>query len=207
MQASSSAITIARGIAAGQRRRAAEIYYAAFERKLIPTLGEPETAIGILETSMFEQNAYVASQNGVILGLVGFQHAGHKLVNVTLQALIRAHGLFSGLRRALLGVLVSRSAKAGELLLDGIAVHPEVRGRGVGTRLFEAIFTFAEQQGYRQIRLDVVDSNPRARQLYERIGFVPLKTVSMPFMQSWGFTAVTTMIYTRTDEVSRQRMG
>ena len=45
------------------------------------------------------------------------------------------------------------------------------------------------------VRLDVVDSNPRARRLYEREGFVPVRTVRTPYLQrAMGFAASTTMV-------------
>jgi len=46
-----------------------------------------------------------------------------------------------------------------------------VRGRGLGTRLFEA----AVQEFWkgRSLRLDVYDSNPAGRAFWERLGFAP----------------------------------
>jgi ribosomal protein S18 acetylase RimI-like enzyme len=77
--------------------------------------------------------------------------------------------------------MLSRTPKVVELLLDGIAVQAETRSRrGGGKHLFEAIFAFAEQQGYTRVHLEVVDSNLRAHQIYERIGFVPITPTSMP---------------------------
>jgi hypothetical protein len=83
----SSAIRVIRGVPADQRRRAVEIYHTAFEQKLSSLLGNRETAISILETSMSVENAFVALQDGLNLGLVGFQHEGHKLIDVTLPTL------------------------------------------------------------------------------------------------------------------------
>lgn len=191
-----SNVSIVRGFPASQQQQAAKIYYAAFEHKLSPILGDSTSAIDILKTCMFSDNAFIAVKDGAVLGLVGFEHAGHKLVNITALDLIRTHGLLSGLWRTALGWFLSRTPHAGELLLDGIAVHPDARGCGIGTRLLETIFDFAREHNYARIRLEVVDTNPRACQLYERIGFRPMKTSSAPFMRAWGFTAVTTMIYT-----------
>lgn len=44
------------------------------------------------------------------------------------------------------------------------------------------------------VRLEVVDSNAGARRLYERVGFVGIKTAVYPYLHSLGFTAVTTMV-------------
>jgi hypothetical protein len=76
----SSAIRVIRSVPADQRRRAAEIYHTAFEQKLSSVLGNRETAMSV-------ENAFVALQDGLNLGLVGFQHEGHKLIDVTLPTL------------------------------------------------------------------------------------------------------------------------
>jgi ribosomal protein S18 acetylase RimI-like enzyme len=68
---------------------------------------------------------------------------------------------------------------------------------GVGTKLLDAIVEVAQARGYRQVRLDVVDTNPRARQLYERRGFVAVETKSYPWLRHLlGFSASTTMLLT-----------
>lgn len=176
-----------------QQREAAEIYYEAFQHKLTPILGMPQQAKDILHTSMHTNNAFAAVQEGQLLGLVGFHHEGQHLVDVRFGALVKAFGMIGGSWRAMLGSLLARSPAPGELLMDGIAVHPQARGQGVGTHLFAALFAFAVERAYKRIRLDVVNSNPRARQLYERLGFIAVSTASVPFMKPFGFTTVTTM--------------
>ena len=52
-----------------------------------------------------------------------------------------------------------------------IGVGPESRGRGIGTRVLEALVDVAREGGYRAISLSVETDNP-ARRLYERAGFV-----------------------------------
>jgi ribosomal protein S18 acetylase RimI-like enzyme len=52
-----------------------------------------------------------------------------------------------------------------------IGVAPECRGRGIGTRLLEALVEAARDGGYRAVSLSVEADNP-ARRLYERAGFV-----------------------------------
>ena len=87
-----------------------------------------------------------------------------------------------------------RRHRPDELLMDGIAVHAEMRGQGIGTRLLEAVLDFARSHGYNSVRLDVVDTNPGARRLYERMGFVVVRTREYPYLRSLGFSAVTTMV-------------
>ena len=55
--------------------------------------------------------------------------------------------------------------------LYALRVMEPFRGLGIGTRLIESVEALARSHGFRQIHLAVEKSNPRARQLYERLGF------------------------------------
>lgn len=198
-------INLQRGIPTDQVARATAIYYAAFERKISPVLGtSADLAQAVLRQHMVPENALVALQQGEVMGLVGFHNNGKGLFDVTYGALVTAFGPLKGTGRALVGLLLSRSPAHDAFLLDGIAVHPDARGQGVGKALFNALFTLARSQGKAYIVLDVVNTNPRARALYERLGFVAVKTQSVPFLRSMGFTAVTTMHF---DLSSREVAG
>ena len=56
-------------------------------------------------------------------------------------------------------------------LIDGICVASNARGRGIGTALIAALCDEGRARGYTAIRLDVIDSNLRAKALYQRLGF------------------------------------
>jgi GNAT superfamily N-acetyltransferase len=51
-----------------------------------------------------------------------------------------------------------------------IGVDEGCRGRGIGTRLLEALARLAREQGFEQLSLSVEPSNPAVR-LYERAGY------------------------------------
>ncbi|TDU04067.1 acetyltransferase (GNAT) family protein [Streptomyces sp. 846.5] len=55
--------------------------------------------------------------------------------------------------------------------IQGLAVDPAVRGKGVGQVLIEAACTAARNQGARRMTLRVLGHNLPARRLYERCGF------------------------------------
>lgn len=57
----------------------------------------------------------------------------------------------------------------GELHIIDIALLPEARGRGIGTRILNDLLAEAEASG-RTTRIYVENFNP-ARRLYERLGF------------------------------------
>ncbi len=138
--------------------------------------------------------AVCALLDGRLVGLAGYRLGGRGLTGGTAGAVLRAYGHLRGLHRVLLLTLFERRPGAGQLLMDGIAVGPDLRGRGVGSLLIEEVAAVAAEQGFREIRLDVIDTNPRARALYERRGFTAVRTEETPYLRRLlGFGAVTTM--------------
>ncbi|WP_433143449.1 GNAT family N-acetyltransferase [Actinomadura nitritigenes] len=65
--------------------------------------------------------------------------------------------------------MLSVEYRATEVYLGRIEVHPEHQGRGIGTRLINALLDEAEQQG-KDLVLDVLAVNHRAQALYRRLG-------------------------------------
>jgi len=59
----------------------------------------------------------------------------------------------------------------GEWYLDSLVTHQAYRGLGIGKELLEAAFKKAKECGMSVIGLNVDHGNPRARALYEHMGF------------------------------------
>lgn len=57
------------------------------------------------------------------------------------------------------------------LQVDGLAVHPDSRGRGVGSALVGAAVAEARSRGARKLSLRVLATNSDAQRLYARCGF------------------------------------
>jgi len=60
-------------------------------------------------------------------------------------------------------------AHAGEF---GISIAQGWRGRGIGSALLAALFVWATERGIRRIEGSAFVTNPRALELYRRLGFV-----------------------------------
>jgi ribosomal protein S18 acetylase RimI-like enzyme len=188
------AVKIQLGLRLEWRKAAAELYWEAFSRKLQPLFGEPARAIRLVASGLELQRAVAAEAESQLVGLAGFHHAGQHFVNFAYRDVIAEYGWLGGTWRYGVGLLLNRRSQPGELLMDGIVTHSDWRGRGVGQRLFADLIAFGQEHRYRAIRLDVVDTNPRARQLYERLGFEPVVTHRIPWLRELcGFSAVTTM--------------
>lgn len=108
----------------------------------------------------------VASEPWVTLGL-GFDRALARLTDPTREvnaALIQ---------NAVAGVLILHLSGPLNGYIQLLAVHPDWRGRGVGTRLIR----WAEERIFQQspnVFLCVADFNHRAREWYERLGYRPI---------------------------------
>jgi len=57
-------------------------------------------------------------------------------------------------------------------IIDGLGVLPSAQGRGVGEALVRAAVERARAEGAAKVTLRVLGTNPAARRLYERCGFV-----------------------------------
>lgn len=185
------------GLPEDARCRAAALYEEAFRQKFAPIVPRRDDLVAILAESIQPDRAIAALDgNGALLGLAGFHHAGRAFTSGgTASGVLRRLGLFRGIRAVALFALFERKPRPGELLMDGIAVASEARGRGVGTGLLERLFEHAAGLGCGRVRLDVIDTNPGARRLYERRGFVATRTSEHRWLERrFGFSATTEMI-------------
>ncbi len=55
--------------------------------------------------------------------------------------------------------------------IQSLRVHPDYRGAGIGSRLVRACEEYSQRKGHERISLSVALDNPRARRLYERLGY------------------------------------
>ncbi len=193
------------GIPEALRDEAAELYDGAFGAKFALAVPAREKRLSLLAASFCLPFAVVAVAGARLAGLAGFSTPQGSLTGgMSGKQLFQYLGLFSGLRAAAVFSLYERQSEPSQLLMDGIAVHPEMRGRGIGTQLLDEIKRIAAGRGFSSVRLDVIDTNPGARRLYEREGFIPMKTEAFGYLRRiLGFGAATTMICKVPGETTR----
>lgn len=191
-------VHVERGFPPTHRRVAALLYNEAFGEKLSAAMPDAKSRIALIESTLDPDYSFVAVAGHRLLGLAGIHTTDGSLTGgldrMGFRVLVRSLGLPQAVRAAFIMSLFEREPGDGELLLDGMAVARPARGSGMGSMLLRAVRSFAVAEGFRTIRLDVVDTNPRARALYERHGFVATETRLFPVLGNMlGFGASTTM--------------
>lgn len=197
---SEEAVVIRRGLPQGLRDAGAVLFDEAFGSKLSMALPDHDKRLAFLARTFSASHIVVALRGDELVGMVGLSASEGRfrggLMDISWDPR-RASDLLGvvGAIRAVVGLLaVAHKPERGELRVDGIAVSPEARGMGIGTRLLEEVATIAREDGFRWVRLDVVDVNPRAQALYERVGYRVTEVQSFRYMRRLvGYGGMTSM--------------
>jgi ribosomal protein S18 acetylase RimI-like enzyme len=189
-------ISFIKGLPEPLRRQGAALYWEAFGAKLGRVLGPDRLALTFFERVILADHCVVAiDARGNLLGLAGFKSIAGSFAGGSWSDLWAVYGLWGGFWRGSLLWALSRDVDNERFLVDGICVASAARGQGIGTALLAALYQEAMARGYRAIRLDVVDTNGRARALYEREGFVATRTDYLGLLRHvFGFASSTTMV-------------
>lgn len=189
-------ITLTKGFPPDQRQAAARLFWQAFRGKLAPLMHPEAKAITFLGNVADPDHVISAlGPDGTLLGIAGFKTETGAFIGGELNDLQNVYGWLGGLWRGIFLSALERDIMPGVLLMDGIVVSDTARGQGIGTKLLTAIKDEAVARGCTSVRLDVIDSNPRARALYEREGFKPGKHTNLgPLRHLFGFRTATEMV-------------
>lgn len=165
-------VTLRRGLPEAERAAAAALYWQAFGPKLGLVLGPRRRALGFLRQVIRADHVIVALDGrGRLVGMAGFRTAEGSFAGGTPAELRGHYGRLGAAWRLPLMWALAQDDEDGRFHLDGICVAEAARGQGIGTALLAAICDEARGRGHAAVRLEVVDTNPRARALYERLGF------------------------------------
>ncbi|WP_299353941.1 GNAT family N-acetyltransferase [uncultured Shimia sp.] len=192
-----SEFTIHRGFEPEQSEHVARLYWTAFASKLTKLMGPDDKGISFFTSVVDPEFALTAiGAGGEVLGVAGFKTSEGGLAGGDLRDLAKVYGWVGAIWRGLLLSVLERDLADNSLLMDGICVSETARGQGVGTALLAAIKEEACARGLQDVRLDVIDTNPRARALYERQGFTAGETQYLgPLRYIFGFRSSVAMRY------------
>jgi len=176
------------------------LFEEAFGEKMRTAVPDRDKRMAYMRRVYSETHVVVATRDGELLGMAGLSTKDGTyrggLMDIAWDPRRHSDLLgFPGSIRAVLGLRMAAHRPAlGELYVDGIAVAPEVRGRGIGTRLLAEVAAIARESSMRWVRLDVVDTNPRAQALYERLGYKVIRVQPFHYQERFnGFRAMISM--------------
>lgn len=184
------------GLPESQRAAAARLYWQAFGGKLGRVMGPDARALAFLHRVIRADHAIVAlGPEGQLIGLAGFKTAKGGFAAGDMSDMRAIYGLFGAAWRCVLLWLLQSDTDNDRFLMDGLCVLRDHRSEGTGTALLTAVCAEAARRGYTAVRLDVIDTNWRARALYTRQGFTVLKTEKLGLLRHvFGFAASITMV-------------
>ncbi|WP_295803654.1 GNAT family N-acetyltransferase [uncultured Microbulbifer sp.] len=88
--------------------------------------------------------------------------------------------------RGLRTEMVISPPKAGAAVIYHLGVAEEYRGRGIGGALIAELLRSARQHKFPVAALDVAETNPRAKDLYQRLGFTAQRTRKSTLQSPFG---------------------
>ena len=164
-------VSIQKGLPPELVGSASELFLCALSEKLVPILGDDSRATELVESSIVVSSCFSALEDNKLLGVLAVQTEDQNFLNPSFKDLSTHYGFWGAIVKGVALHLLQYKPKHRELYVEGIAVVDFARGKGVGTKLFEELMSFAQTQNFRKITLEVIDTNHRALQLYERLGF------------------------------------
>lgn len=189
-------IEITNVIRSSQTEELARMIYRAFQKKhmnlWIHNKSEAQ-AIEFLKKGLNYNQAIYAVKNGEILGVVGLNTGGsRKFFSFNFHAFSSAFGPFGALWRYCkykIELFFHMPLSKDTVKIDPIVVSENARGMGIGSKLLEAVYRYAVDNKKKSVVLEVVDTNPQAKKLYEKQGFVTIKTLNLGFLtEQAGFS-------------------
>jgi ribosomal protein S18 acetylase RimI-like enzyme len=189
-----SQIEIKLGIPEELRHQAAIVCYEGFRSQVEWLFGSQEKAITLLEHSFNLELGLTAQMQGQLVGLVGLKYANRPFFQFERSHCIRELGLLRGLLAFLILNNISPTKPlSDEVYIAVLVVDASMRGKGIGSLLMQAAFDIAQKNQCTAVVLDVANTNPDARRLYERLGFKSVRTIEFRYLPKWISSGATIM--------------
>lgn len=190
-----SSIRLLENLPAGLFNDSAALFLSALADKLVPVYGVGPRARHALACGFNRHMCICAVENDRLVGILGIKTEAEGFMNVRLSTLQPFYCVIGSLWRLVLLSFLEHAPTAGEAYIDGVAVSPAYRGKGVGRGLIAALERWAIERGLSMIRLEVLNTNPRAEKLYRHLGFEAVQSHTVwPMGTLFGFRSSKVMI-------------
>lgn len=189
-------IIITEKISQNQLNQAVDIYYFAFQRKIRALIKLTEKALAIYKKALNPDRGLFALSNHSVVGVTGLHYDNKNFMEIKYKYIREHFNPIQSYFIYFINKIMSPKLEPGVLRIDSIAVAENARGQGIGSLLIKKVFEFAKEKGFKKIVLEVVDTNPKAKKLYERLGFKEKKIVKYYFTKRVaGFSSESIMIF------------
>lgn len=147
-----------------------------------------EEAFILIEKAITYNMGFYYKENDKVLGVALLSRTGVPYLNIGPE-IRKKIGFWRGWLLSISYGMMSK--RKDQLYLQMLGVSPMSRGKGVGTKMLTYLFALAREEGMKKVILDVIDTNPKAKNLYEREGFVLTKYINTKlFTRNMGFNGV-----------------
>lgn len=159
-----------------EKKQIAELIYKSFELKFTPFLhdfNKLERKVLVQEMLTFKKGFYYQpcdSDDITGVALLRTPNAASFIVNKEIRnkmGTLRSYFFKK--------TFEERHTNIDYLHIDMLAVAEAERGKGIGHKLLDKAHEVAKQEGYKKCSLEVIDTNHRAKSLYERFGYTMIK--------------------------------
>ena len=157
------------------RNEAAELLFSALGDKLIPILDDTDKSKQFISSTFNTESCFTAIKDNNLLGILAFQTLKSNLISPSYKDFTAIYGIIRGTIKAFKLSVLQHKSKPHELYIEAIAVSQKARGQGIGTQLIESLFQYSQEENFKLITLEVINTNPMAQKLYENLGFRVIK--------------------------------
>jgi len=166
-----SGVAIVEGIDDSDVEGALRLAYAAFAEKFRIGFRDAGDLVRLFGDSVNTGHCLTAIADGRLVGILMFQTADREFFHLKPSSAFTRFSPVRALRIVLNLLLLTRTARPDEFVVDSLAVAPAARGLGIGTRMMARAEDKALAMGKDTMSLDVIGENAGAIRLYERLGF------------------------------------
>ncbi|OQY10083.1 MAG: hypothetical protein B6I28_01705 [Fusobacteriia bacterium 4572_132] len=164
-------------------KKVAEIMALSFRSKFnrLTNVSEEKMPDFLIQLGIIYSSAFlgyiVAEENDEVVGVMALKWKNQKR-SKSKSNLIKAikYGIFNIMKMYLGLGLIKSKPKKGECYIEHIAVKSSAQGEGIGSQLLEFGEKYAIENDFEEYTLHVSSLNEGAIKLYDRKGFMVLKT-------------------------------
>ena len=154
------------------REEAVRLFLYSFWDKFGGTLKNKEKAKNLIKNSMKLENIIYVEEQGELLGFVTINsYREGACIEPKFEEIKKIYSVVESFIVYLKLLLFRHKSSEGEIYIEFIAVSEKARGMGLGTRLMDELLGYAKKNYYKKLTLLVVENNPKAKILYEKLGF------------------------------------